>query len=386
MNIRCDLKQTLSSLLLPRAPALLGWGTAFLLSATTAGAHHPIMGKFDETEKVNLSGTVTAVDWRNPHAHVFVNVNQDGKTTNWAVELESPIILRANGWTSETVQPGDMISVEGMRARNGTRQVWGETVSLSATDRPLFTVSDSAPTLPLSARPTPTWPDGQPALGAIPGEVGGYWAFPSETALVEEGSDVEFNKYGLLQNLDDAENVAPLQPWALALYKFRQQRQLQDDPMYQDCKPPGGPRQFQSPLGFQLIEDRKTDRVFVLMGSGNRNYRIIFLDDREQEGQVMGDDNNPLYYGRSVGDWQDGTLVTNTTDFNEDFWFSNGGLPHTSQLEMEERFSRPELDKLVYEVTINDPGAYTRPWTAKWTMQWVGGEELPAHFCQNNRP
>src|SRR5690606_37855076 len=126
--------------------------------------------------------------------------------------------------------------------------------------------------------------------------------------------------------------------------------------------------------------------IFVLMGSGNRNYRIIYLDGRDPTGQVGGDDDNPLYYGRSVGQWEGDTLVVSTTGFNEDFWFSNGGLPHTSLLEMEERFSRPDFDTLHCEVTIYVPGAWTRPWNARRNMKWVGGAELPFHLCQHNRP
>ena len=72
----------------------------------------------------------------------------------------------------------------------------------------------------------------------------------------------------------------------------------------------------------------------MLIGSGNNNYRIINIDGRGQKGQVGGDDDNPLYYGRSVGKWEGDTLVVDTRGFNEDFWFTNGGLPHTDQLRL----------------------------------------------------
>ena len=68
-----------------------------------------------------------------------------------------------------------------------------------------------------------------------------------------------------------------------------------------NCKPPGGPRQFQLPYGVQFVEDRERQRIFVLIGSGNSNYRIIYTDGRGQKGQVGGDDDNPLYYGRVGG-------------------------------------------------------------------------------------
>ena len=102
-------------------------------------------------------------------------------------------------------------------------------------------------------------------------------------------------------------------------------------------------------------------------------------------GRVTGDDDNPLFYGRSVGAWEGDTLVVNTTGFNEGFWFTNGGLPHTNLLSMVEKFTRVSQDTMQYEVTINDPGAYTRPWTASWELSWVGGQELPYSLCQHNR-
>jgi hypothetical protein len=359
----------------------------FLAGVGSPGsAHHPIAGKFDAAQSTTLAGIVTYVDWRNPHAHVFVDVKDAEGSAIWAIELASPVELDANGWSAQTLEPGDSVVVEGIRARDGTRQVWGESVRREDSKRELFAIADSAPRLPLTSRPAPRWPDGQIALGATPGSAGGYWAHPSKTTLVEDGVDVEFDTDALLVDLDDADDVAPLQPWALGLYRFRQQRQLRDDPTYLNCKPPGGPRQYLSPLGFQLIEDRANRRVFVLMGSGNHNYRIIYLDAREQAGQVGGDDDNPLYYGRSVGRWEGDTLVVNTTGFNEDFWFSPGGLPHTDRLELVERFTRSDYDTLQYQVTINDPGAYRREWTASWTLSWVGGQELPVHFCQHNRP
>lgn len=348
-------------------------------------AHHPVEAKFDSSKQATMTGRVTAVDWRNPHTHVFINVDSNSGEENWAIELESPIVLRHNGWSDHSLQPGDEITVEGLQARDGTRQIWGESLTLTGTGRAVYSVTDQRPALPLSPRPVPHWPDGSIALGSTNGAVDGYWSFPSKTVLVEDGVDVETDQYGLLANLDDAAKVAPLQPWALGLYKHRQERSLQDDPMYLNCKPPGGPRQYQSNLGFQLLEDKENSRIFALIGSGNRNFRIIYMDGRTQTGLVTGDDDNPLYYGRSTARWEGDTLVVSTKGFNEDFWFSNGGLPHTNLLEMEERFTRPNADTLEYAVTINDPGAYTRAWSASWTMQWVGGEELPVHFCQNNR-
>jgi len=363
------------------AAVLLGVSAALL--AGPGFAHHAIGAKFDPGKPLRFSGVVTDVDWRNPHVHVFVNVKRNGEEQNWAVELASTVMLKKSGWSSETLRPGDRVSVRGIVARDGSMQLWGESVVLGG-NRVLY-VKDTAPVPPDVARPTPRWPDGVPILGAVDAS-GGYWGYPTKTALEQDGAQVPMDAYGLLKHLSDAPKVAPFQPWALALYEDRQKRDLRDDPLYLKCKPTSGVREFQSPLGVQFIADRRRQRIFVLVGSGDRNYRILYLDGRKPVGQVGGDDNNPLYYGRSVGQWKGDTLVIQTTGFNEGFWFTNGGLPHTSMLHLTERFSRPNYDTLHYEVTVDDPGAYTKPWTASWDLRWVGGEDLPTYFCQDNRP
>ncbi len=370
-----------------RGVGLLASVLAGILWATTPGtAHHAISAKFDSAKPVTLNGVVTLVDWRNPHVHVFINVRNANETLNWAVEIESPIELQQSGWSHDTLQPGDAVMVQGISARNGSRQVWGNSLVMTATGRRVLNVVPLPPVDPLQARPTPRWADRQPRLGPSAGGAEGYWAHPSATVLMENGAKVPMDAYGLLSNIADAPRVAPLQPWALALYINRQRRFLQDDPTYINCKPPGGPRQLQLPYGEQFVEDREHQRIFVLIGGGNNNFRIIYTDGRTQAGQVGGDDDNPLYYGRSVGKWEGDTFVVDTRGFNEDFWFTNGGLPHTDQLHLVERFTRTDFDTLKYEVTVEDPGAYTRPWSNGWNLRWVAGQEMPRHLCQDNRP
>jgi hypothetical protein len=362
-----------------------------LLTGTAAFAHHEPAAKFDLNKPIELTGIVTKLDWRNPHAHIFLNVKTPGKgkapaeLVNWAVELDSPSLLERDGWNGQTLRPGEKVTVKGGRALDGSRQVMGTDVRFTETGQPVFAAKLAVSRIPNAVRPIPRWPDGHPALGALPGTSDGFWTDPSKTALVEDGVDVKMDAYGLLANIADAPKVAPMQPWALGVYQNRQTRLLRDDPMFINCKPPGGTRMFQSKLGIQFIEDNAHKRIFVLMGSGNHNYRIIYLDGRKQVGLQGGDDDNPLYFGRAAGKWEGDTLVVDTVDYNEDFWFTEGGLPHTDKLHMIERFTRTDGDTLRYQVEIDDLGAYTRKWSAGWTMKWNGGATLPQYFCQNNR-
>lgn len=369
------------------ALVMLGVGLGVCASVAPLSAHHAIGAKFDLDRETTLRGTVSKVDWLNPHVHLFMEVAQGNDTVSWAVELESTIDLRRNGWNAETVRPGDALTVVGPVARDGSRQIWGDSVVADSNGARIFTVAAAQPpAYPDPAPPTPRWPDGHPRLGPPEGESGGYWAFPSATTLVEEGVQVQADKYGLLENLADIDKVAPFQPWARDLYEYRQRNFLKDDPMFLDCKPQGGPRIFQRPYGVRFLEQRAQNRIRVFWGGGNQGWRMYFLDGREQTGRPEGNAGDPLYYGHGVGQWEGDTLVIDSKGFNDRFWFSNGGLPHTTQLHLIERFSRPDLNTLRYEVTIDDPGAYTRPWTSSWTLRWVANEELPTYYCQDNRP
>jgi hypothetical protein len=202
---------------------------------------------------------------------------------------------------------------------------------------------------------------------------------------METGANVATNAHGLLNNIADVDKVAPFQRWARDLYEYRQRSFLQDDPVFQFCKPTGAVRQFQSPYGVQFLEQKDLDRVYLTEASGNHSWHFIYLDGRPQVGELRGNDTNPLYYGNARGRWEGDTFVVDSKGFNEKFWFDNGGLPHTEQLHIVERFTRTDFSTLKYEVTIDDPGAYTRTWSAGWTLQWVP-EDLPVIFCQDNRP
>jgi hypothetical protein len=313
-----------------------------------------------------------------------MNVGTGNNLANWAVELESVIDLQRANYRRDTLKPGDTITVEGIQARDGSRQVWGNRVTFNG--KQIFNVPEETATASRTpAAPTPKWPDGKPRLGPTSGTTG-YWAKPSMTILAETGTNIRANKNGLLANISDAAKVAPFQPWARDLFELRQRNRLADDPQYLYCLPPGGPRQYQEAYGVQFVEDKEHQRIFVFVGGVDHNWRLIYLDGRQQVGQVRGDSDNPLYYGRAVGKWEGDSLVVDVKGFNEKFWFSNGGLPHTDKLHLVEKFTRTDANTLKYEVTIDDPGAYTRTWTSGWNLQWIPGEELPAYFCQDNRP
>jgi len=334
---------------------------------------------YDSERQIRLEGAVTRIEWINPSALLFIDVRDaGGVVANWAVEVGNPIDLERNKWTRRSLRIGDVVTVEGVPARGLARQALARSIMHKATGKRLFDLPAPRPAAAGRTAPAPRWPDGQVRLGPAPGQKG-YWAATGVRALVEStAANVRMNDEGLLANLADADRVAPMLPWAKAIYLHRQRTLLKDDPLTR-CMPPGGPRQFQMPNGVQFIEQREVGRILVLMGGGNRNWRVIYTDGRQQ-GQAA--EVVLTYYGSSVGRWEKDTLVVDSIGYNERFWFSNGGLPHTEALHLTERISRPDLNTLRYDVTVDDPRTYTRPWTGGLTLRWVPGEDIEEYFCE----
>jgi hypothetical protein len=225
--------------------------------------------------------------------------------------------------------------------------------------------------------PAPRNKDGRVTLGPGP-EGRGFWG--------GGGSIVGRGGSSLPANLMPAD--VPFQPWARALYAVRQGVGQKDDP-HARCFPPGGPRQLQTPNGFEFLEQPELKRMYIVFGGGPRSWRVIYLDGRALP--PADEDRIPTYMGYSSGRWEGDTLVVESEGYNEKFWFHRGGLPHTEALHLTERYSRPDFDTLKYEVTVNDPRAYTAPWTGGFTVPWTytnwdgtPGGEIHEYFCQDN--
>ena len=99
-------------------------------------AHHSFASQYDADAPVVLTGTVTKVEWTNPHARFYIDVSGgDGETENWNLELASPNVLRRNGWLRNSLQEGDEVTVEGSRARDGSNMANAGTVTLANGDQ-----------------------------------------------------------------------------------------------------------------------------------------------------------------------------------------------------------------------------------------------------------
>src|SRR5215831_13289967 len=104
---------------------------AVLVPITPGLGQHTLSAKFDVTKPLTIKGTVTQIDWANPYVHILMKVPDTPRPTLWAVEVDGAINLARNGWSETALAPGDTITVQGFAARDGSKQISGNTVTVN---------------------------------------------------------------------------------------------------------------------------------------------------------------------------------------------------------------------------------------------------------------
>jgi len=127
---------------------------AALLAPAAALAHHSFAAEYDIKKPVTLKGTVTKVEWTNPHARFYLDVKDEtGKVTNWNLELASPNVLTRQGWNRHSLKVGDVITVEGSQAKDGSEMANARTVILADGKKVFaFSASEAPPPPPPPAQ------------------------------------------------------------------------------------------------------------------------------------------------------------------------------------------------------------------------------------------
>ena len=227
------------------------------------------------------------------------------------------------------------------------------------------------------ARPAPRYPDGRVNFGPPPGEAG-IWLPGVGTSIrnqlaVDSGDPNAPNPF---QGLKPKIAEVPFQPWARELYEYRRHNELEP---HTRCKPSGGARPFLTPYGVELVDVPDQKRLYIMDVGGPHSFRTIYMDGRPHPKDL-----DPSYGGHSIGRWEGDTLVIDTIGFNERFWFDRYGSPHTEKLHLIERLTRTDMNTLRYDITIDDPWAYTAIWKTTFFMRWTPGLELFEYICQDN--
>lgn len=212
--------------------------------------------------------------------------------------------------------------------------------------------ADGKPNL---AAPTPRTSDGKPDLS-------GMWQ-----------SNIKYN-FNIAADLKP--DAVPMTPWGKAIYDERMANHGKDDPEGY-CLPAGVPRATAAGgLPSRIVQ---TPDVIVILQESKTMFRQIYMD-----GRALVKDPQPTWMGYSTGAWEGDTLVVRTTGFNESTWLDDDGHPHSAQLQVTERYRRPDYGHLLLEVTIDDPKAYTRPWTATQELRFDPDGTLLEFICNEN--
>ena len=229
--------------------------------------------------------------------------------------------------------------------------------------------------LPLAG--TPRTADGKPNLGAPPPraadrhvDLSGIWL------RVRPAAPDAYRGFTGLEVFEPAGFVFPYTPWAEAIFKERQRKMGAGRPS-ERCLPHGIPDAMLPESPFKIVQH---PGLTLFLYEEFARFRQIFLD-----GRALPQDANPAWLGYSVGRWEGDTLVVDSRGFNDLTWLDDAGRPHSDQLHTVERFTRRDFGHMELVVTIDDPKAYSKPWTPTLYFEYQPDMELIEHVCDNEK-
>jgi hypothetical protein len=234
----------------------------------------------------------------------------------------------------------------------------------------------------------PTTPDGKPNYGApaprMPDgttpDLSGIWDVERRPCIEAtspfgcSADTLDGIPVGFIDITTGAADSPPMQPWAEALVKQHRENGWRDDPNLR-CLPHAPPRMW---ANFVMQKVIHTSDSVTILDEYMSQYRQIFLD-----GRALPKDPEPIFTGYSVGKWEGDTLVIETIGIKGN-WFDPEGHPLTEQARLIERIRRVDYGNLHIEVTVDDPKAYTRPWTRIIRLRLVLNADLLEYICNEN--
>ena len=235
--------------------------------------------------------------------------------------------------------------------------------------------------------PTPRWLDGKPDLSGVWENIG--WREGAAASGVIVGTGGAPSTRSAAERRERAPSIAaffdigtmvpgglPYQPWAKELRDARARDNAKDNPDAH-CLPLGNMQLHLHPEPRKIIQSR---HEIVMLYEGNAGVRQIFTDGRS----LPTNDPQPWWFGYSVGRWEGDTLVVQTSHFRDGGWLDVNGSPLTDAARMTERITRVNVGTLRLELTVDDPKAYTRPWTVTFNQRLMPDDELIEFICQEN--
>jgi hypothetical protein len=221
--------------------------------------------------------------------------------------------------------------------------------------------------------PAPETADGKPDLSGVWQGVNVFGAGQQAAPAAVEGPPVA----GFLNVAQNVTDGLPLRPEAAALFEERRAGNGKDNPEAH-CLPMGIMQFHTQGAPRKIIQ---TPGLIVILYEASMGIRQIFTDGRP----LPTDDPQPWWYGYSVGRWEGDTLVVETSGLRDDGWLDVFGTPRTDAATLTERFRRVSYGRMEIDITVDDPKAYTRPWTVRVNQRLLPDEELIEFVCLENQ-
>lgn len=334
-------------------------GIILLMLPSLSSAHHSTAGFFDSSKKIEIAGVITKIHWRNPHTVFEIDVeNEEGTVTQWTVESGALSVLRAQGLTSEVVEVGDFVKVLGDESVRGRPETFARNMLVPSGDEVFLT---------LGAR------EHFSAAADIDVMKGAYDA--ELVAVARSNADGIFRVWSRIE--EDASFKRPIFGTnAVARFPYTEQgKEIFDswDPSAEfilGCTEWNMPRLMGNPLPMEFVHqgenillrfEESDSRRTIHMNSG--------LDSTSKEHSLM---------GYSVGHWEEGTLVVQTSHILEYSY----QMPISSQAHLLEKFTASEDGAVLrYEIVVTDPVMLTEPVSLNSTWDWRPEIQVNRYAC-----
>jgi len=317
------------------------------LAPALAAAHHS--GLYDNDRVVTIEGTITRIDWINPHVRLMIEADSEaGSAETWEVEGTSVNALERWGIARDRFSIGDRVTVQGPASRFGRRAMIGATARMP------------------DGRQVVLWPNVAARLGLA--ETGVTGLFPPPAAAATRQGQGIFRVWtprgrprGQALPLTDA-----------AREMVSEYNALEDDPALR-CIPPGMPVMLDTPYPIEFVD--QGDRILMRFEEWDA-LRTIHMTPRN--GSAAGE---PSPKGESFGRWEDATLAIFTTHINYPY-FDDLGTPQSTDVTVLERYTLNDAEtRLDWEVTVTDPQTFTAPIERRGYLAYEPGEVIKAFNC-----
>jgi hypothetical protein len=336
----------------------IAWLIYLTCFGAAAHAHHSYT-EFDQQRTVEIEGTLVAVKWQNPHTQIEVRVAASGETTTWEIETGSVNSMRRQNAPLDAFKVGHTVKVAGWPSKRSAARIYATNV-LGAGHELMFQTREQR------------WP----------GATTYREAFVASTSAEApaRGTSTLFRVWAISLNDPDT-RPGFLNRFQYSLTEAAQKAVASFDPVTQSttsgCTPKGMPILMGQPFPIEFVD--RGDTILLRLEEYD-SVRTIYLPGAEQRAPQ-----EPSLLGRSLGRWENGTLVVETDRLDSPY-FTSRGIPLSKAARMLERFSLSDDGRrLVYNLTVTDPATFTEPAQAMRAWAARDGEQVLPYDCKSPR-